>query len=289
MTTQFMQTKDGSLAYEVSGSGPLVICVPSMGDLRQEYRLLAPRLVEAGFHTASLDVRGHGESSVHWADFSVAGVGSDILALIDQLGGGPAVVIGTSMAAGAAVWAAAEAPERLRGLVLIGPFVRGGGSPLVNLLMAVMFGRPWGPGMWQRYYTRLYPTQRPDDFASYSSKLRANLAEPGRLEALQGMLRASKSAAEARLPRVSTPALVLMGSKDPDFKDPSREAAWVAQAIHAEFRMLAGAGHYPQAEFPAETAALIIPFMQSLEDDNAAKTPVGQTDRGENRRGPAQP
>ena len=111
MTTQFLKTDAGSIAYEESGSGPPVICVPSMGDLRQEYRFLAPLLAEAGYRVASMDVRGHGESSTNWADYSVAGIGSDILALANHLGGGPAFVIGTSMAAGAAVWAAAEAPE----------------------------------------------------------------------------------------------------------------------------------------------------------------------------------
>ncbi len=269
MTTQFLKTSDGSIAYEESGSGPLVIGVPSMGDLRQEYRFLAPRLVEAGYRVASMDLRGHGESSPNWTDFSVAGVGSDILALAKALGGGPAFVIGTSMAAGAAVWAAVEAPESLRGMILVGPFVRGG-SNWFGVLLSALFSRPWGPAAWQRYYSGLYPTRKPDDFASYSARLRANLSEPGRMEALLAMLRASKDASEARLPRVSTPTLVLMGSQDPDFKNPASEAAWIAQAIRSQYCLIPGAGHYPQAEFPAETAALILPFLKSLETAHAA-------------------
>ena len=117
---------------------------------------------------------------------------------------------------------------------------------------------------------RAVPTRKPDDFASYSARLRANLSEPGRMEALQAMLRASKNASEARLARVTTPALVLMGSKDPDFKDPAGEAAWVAQAVRSEYCLIPGAGHYPQAEFPAETAAVILPFLKSLEQPHAA-------------------
>ena len=270
MTTQFLKTHAGSIAYEETGSGLPVICIPSMGDLRQEYRFLVPRLAEAGYRVASMDVRGHGESSTNWADYSVAGVGSDILTLANHLGGGPAFVIGTSMAAGAAVWAAAEAPELLRRMVLIGPFVRGGGGLMNSLLMTALFTRPWGPAAWQRYYTGLYPTRKPDDFAGYAARLRSNLSESGRMEALLAMLRASKDASEARLPRVSTPALVLMGGKDPDFKNPASEASWVAQAVRCEYRMIADAGHYPQAEFPAETAALIMPFLKSLEQPHVA-------------------
>src|SRR5512143_3400746 len=111
MATQYLDHQNGQLAYDDTGHGPLVICVPSMGDLRSEYRFLVPQLVAAGYRAISLDVRGHGETSIHWLDFSVAGVGSDILALIRQLNAGPAIVIGASMAAGAGVWAAAEAPE----------------------------------------------------------------------------------------------------------------------------------------------------------------------------------
>jgi pimeloyl-ACP methyl ester carboxylesterase len=270
MSSLFLKNGDGTIAYEVSGStnGPLVVCAPSMGDLRQEYRFLAPLLSAAGCRVALMDVRGHGESSTGWADYSVAGVGSDILALIRQLGG-PAYLVGTSMSAGAAVWAAAEQPASLRGIVLVGPFVRGGNNWMGHLL-ALMFSRPWGPAAWLRYYATLYPSRKPEDFGEYTRALRANLGERGRTEALQAMLRASKDASEERLARVTTPSLVLMGSRDPDFKDPAAEAAWVAQSLHAKHTLMAGAGHYPQAEFPAETAGLILPFFKSIERLHAA-------------------
>ena len=86
MGTQYLEHQNGKIAYDLCGSGPLVVCVPSMGDLRAEYRFLAPRLAEAGFQAATMDVRGHGESSPTWNDYSVAGIGSDILALIRALG-----------------------------------------------------------------------------------------------------------------------------------------------------------------------------------------------------------
>ena len=48
MNTQYLELAQGRLAFDDRGTGPLVICVPSMGDVRQEYRFLAPMLVEAG-------------------------------------------------------------------------------------------------------------------------------------------------------------------------------------------------------------------------------------------------
>ena len=50
-------------------------------------------------------------------------VGGDIVALLNELNQS-AFVMGTSFAAAAAVWAAAEAPSRISGIILAGPFVR---------------------------------------------------------------------------------------------------------------------------------------------------------------------
>ncbi len=266
MSTNFLEVPDGKIAYDDSGSGPLVVCIPGMGDLRGEYRFLAPLLISAGFRVAVMDVRGHGETSTKWPDYSVAGVGQDLIALRRSLGGGPAALVGTSMAAGAAVWAAAEAPELAAGLVLISPFVRGGSNWQGKLLSSLVFTRPWGPGLWLRYYSTLYPTRKPADFDQYRPALLANLKQPGRMEALQAMLSATKDASEKRLPQVEAPTLVLMGSKDPDFKKPEAEARWVAGSLHGEYKILKDAGHYPHAEMPEETNALILPFLQGLKE-----------------------
>ena len=264
MTTNFFKQQNGTIAYDNMGDGPVVICVPSMGDLRQEYRFLSQQLAEAGYRAVRMDVRGHGETSTGWSDYSVAGVGADIVALIRHLNTGPAFIIGESMAAGAAIWAAAEVPECVKGLVLIGPFVRGEGMPLLQLLFRIMLARPWGPSMWLRYFKTLYPTHQPADFEEYCAALYANLKQPGRLEALQKTIDASKRASEERIPRVTAPALVLMGSKDPDFKSPEAEAKWVANALHGTNRLIDGAGHYPQTEMPEVTTPLILSFLQSL-------------------------
>jgi pimeloyl-ACP methyl ester carboxylesterase len=264
MATKFLKQKSGQIAYDVEGNGPLVVCVPSLGDLRGEYRFLRPLLVEAGFQVATMDVRGHGDTSIKWDDFSVAGVGEDILALVRELKAGPAVVVGTSMGGGAAIWAAVEAPELIRGMILVDPFVDGKGDSFLKLLSAIMFARPWGTSMWLKYYASLYPTRKPADFDEYTAALYEKLKERGRLEAVLQMLYASKEASGERMPQVTQPALVLMGSKDRDFKDPEGEAKRIAEAVRGKYVMIENAGHYPHAEMPEITAPLMISFMQSL-------------------------
>lgn len=265
MATRFLKTHEGEIAYEEEGSGPVILCAPGLGDLRAQYRFLSPRLAAAGYRAVSMDLRGHGESSPNWQDASVAGVGSDMLELLDHLNAGPAVLIGNSMAAGAAIWAAAEAPQKVKALVLLGPAVRGDVSSMNALLFRLLFARPWGAGMWAKYYTSLYPTYKPADLSEYVNRLHASLERPGRIEFMLRMILSSKSASEARISKVHKPALVIMGSRDPDFKQPEEEARWVARGLNASYQIIADAGHYPHVEMPETTANSILAFLEKVE------------------------
>lgn len=265
MTTQFLYRSEGKIAYEITGAGPLVICVPGMGDLRSSYRFLKPQLVQAGYRVITMDLRGHGESDTGWSDYSVAGVGQDILALIHELNEGPAIVVCNSMGGGAAVWAAAEDPGAVRGLVMLDPAVHGEITGLFRQVVNVLFVRPWGPSAWAMYFKSLFKTRKPHDLPEYAAALKQSLSRPGRIEALHQMMLASQSASAERLSRVHSPALVIMGSKDPDFKDPQGEAQWVAQQLGASYEMIEGAGHYPHVEMPDVTIPKVIAFMKQFE------------------------
>jgi pimeloyl-ACP methyl ester carboxylesterase len=281
MNTQWLEREQGRLAYSDAGQGPLVVCVPGLGDLRQEYRFLAPALIDAGFRVASLDLRSHGESSTGWRDLSAEAIGDDVLALIDHLDTGRALVVGTSMGAAAAVWAAANAPTTISGLVLIGPFVRDVGSPaqrrLYRALFHVMLAKPWGLAVWMRYWSSLFPTRRPPDFDVYAARLRRNLGEPERFAALRGMmLGPSRRAIEARMADVSAPAVVVMGSLDRDFKDPAAEATLVAGRLDGDVAMIEGAGHYPHVDYPERTAQIVVDFCDATTEPEP-RSPDGRT------------
>lgn len=276
MATQFVNNSDGKLAYTRTGSGPLVISIPSMGDVRAEYRYLAPIMVAAGYQVVSMDLRGHGESSVHWPDHSVEAIGEDLLALAHALNAGPAIIIGDSVAAGAAIWAAVEDPQMVKAMVLLGPAVRGEISGLFRLILSVLFARPWGPSAWITFFNTLFPTRKPADFSEYTKALKQNLSEPGRLEALHKMMLASKKASEERVNQVTVPTLVIMGTKDPDFKDPAQEAGWLAGELNGTLEMIEGAGHYPHVDTPEITGTLITEFLNTLEREveNDAQTHI---------------
>ena len=263
METSFFERPEGSIAYDDSQSGSeLVVMWPGMGALRSEYRYLAPALVEAGYRVVTADLRGHGESSVDWPEYTLPAAGQDILTLIDYLEAGPAHFVGNSFSPGAAVWAAAERPEAFRSLTLIGPFVRDPQPSLMNkVAQSVMLRGPWRVSMWTMYYKTLYPTRKPDDFDTYLADLTANLKEPGRFEALMGLGFSSRTDSEKRLGQVNIPALVVMGTKDPDWPDPTAEAHFIVEALSAELVLVDDAGHYPQTEMPEQVTPAVLDFL----------------------------
>jgi len=251
----------GTLAYDVQGVGPLVVCVPGMGDLRSTYRFLVPQLVAAGYRVATLDLRGHGESSTEFDSYDDAALASDVVALTQKLGG-PAILVGNSMGAGAAVIAAAEHPELVARLVLIGPFVRNSSPfPGASQVMRLALLQPWGPRVWKSFHRRMFTGAPPSDYDEFQRTLMASLTRPGAWRALQQTTRTSHQQAEDSLRNVKAPTLVVMGGNDPDFKSPADEAAFVASELNGEVVLVPDAGHYPQAESPEVVGKSIITFL----------------------------
>jgi pimeloyl-ACP methyl ester carboxylesterase len=259
--TRYLDRPGGRIAYDVSGEGPLVLCAPGMGDVRSVYRFLTPALVDAGYRVATMDLRGHGDSDTTFEAYDDVAAGGDLLALAAELGG-RAVLVGNSMSAGAAAWAAAEAPAAVAGLVLIGPFVRNlpiGWASRLALRLGLL--RPWGPAAWTAYYGKLYPGAQPADLSAHRDAIRASLTRRGGWRAFLATTRTSHAPVEARLGEVEAPALVVMGEADPDFPDPSAEARLVADRLGGQVLMVPGAGHYPQAEYPDLVAPEVVRFL----------------------------
>jgi pimeloyl-ACP methyl ester carboxylesterase len=237
-----------------------------MGDLRSTFTALGQSLVAAGYRVAAFDLRGHGDSDTTFATFDDVAAATDAIALIEHLGG-PAVLVGNSMGAGAGVWAATERPDLVSGLALLGAFVRDPQlNPLVGAAMKVAFAgmlaRPWGPAMWRSYFGSLFPTRKGPQFERHRDAVMASLARPGRWAAFRATTRTTHEPAHARLAQVAVPTVVVMGSRDRDWPDPAAEARFIADAVHGRAVMVDGAGHYPQAEFPDVTGPEVVALAQ---------------------------
>jgi pimeloyl-ACP methyl ester carboxylesterase len=258
-----LAVEGGRVGYDdTGGNGPLILAIPGMGDLRSEYRLLRPALQHAGYRVVTMDVRGFGATSARWNDYSAHAVGRDALALLEHLNGGPAVILGNSFAAGSALWAAHDVPARVSGVVLLGPIVRDQDpSWFAKLALNVGFAGPWRVWFWTTYWDSLFPSLKPQDQSQVKTALTRNLHEPGRMAALHAMVSLSKADTAAIVSQSRVPALVVMGTRDPDFQDPAAEARWLAGELGADSLIVEGAGHYPHVEMLDRIAPKLLSFI----------------------------
>lgn len=262
-----LQRPEGQLAYDIDGDGPLVVCLPGMGDLRSTYRFLVPALVESGYRVACLDLRGHGDSDATFSSYDDEALASDAVALIEELGG-PAYVVGNSMGGAAAAIVAGDRPDLVEGVVLLGAFLREPQvSGFMKALTRVLLWPPWVRLTWKSYLPKLYAGTKPTDFAAHRDAMIEAMGAPGKAKAFSITARTSHKPVEERLSRIKAPSLFVMGSVDPDFSDPEGEAQWAASAIGSEVLMVDGVGHYPQSQAPDVINPAIVRFLQRQGSD----------------------
>jgi len=280
----YLSRPEGRIAYRDTGSGPLVVAAPGMGDLRSTYDDVVPALVDAGYRVVVADLRGHGDSDTTFRTHGDDATGSDLLALVEHLDAGPAVLLGNSMGASAAVWAGAERPDLVRGLVLLSPYLRQPGSPgmakVMGIVYRVLLARPWGAAFWGSFYSSISKGRRSPRHAEHVAAVRDKLREPGRLRSFRDLaLALDHSVVEARLPDVDAPALVIVGALDPDFSDPAAELGWMTDTIDARGVLIPEVGHYPQHQAPDVVVPAVLDFLAGLPAEPAAPTSEDGGDR----------
>ncbi|MFE2110297.1 alpha/beta fold hydrolase [Kitasatospora sp. NPDC059463] len=266
--TRHLDLPGGRIAFDdtAHGEGVPVVLLPGMLDSRAAYRHLRPLLAAAGRRVITMDLRGFGESSILWDDYSPAAIAGDVLALLDHLGIERAVLAGNSYTGASVVKAAGDAPGRVAGIVLLDAFVENVPPNALQRLVVGAMGAMLvrSPGFWGLYHrTMAFPGPKPADHEEYVAGLVAAMRTPGRRTATRGYVRGD-SAPVGWTAAVRCPALVVMGSKDPDFAKPELVADRQAAALNARKVMIEGAGHYPMADHPRATADALLSFLADL-------------------------
>ena len=260
-TMEMIEVLGGRVACDVAGTGPLVVLSPGMGDVRSSYRFQLDALVNAGYRAVAVDLRGHGDSDAAFTTYGDEATSADLVAVIAHFGG-PAVIVGNSMSAGAAVLAAAREAHVVSGLVLVGPFVRDPrSSALRRLMMKVVMAKPFISASWSAYLPKLFAGRKPVDFDDYRQTVKKALSRPRYRAAFAATMTTGHASAEAALAKVSAPTMVVMGELDPDFPSPFDEAKWIGSMLSGRVEMIADAGHYPHAQQPEAFNALLLDFL----------------------------
>jgi len=194
-----------SLAYEIHGSGPSVLCIhgfASSGKVNWVDTGWIETLTGAGYQAITLDNRGHGLSEkphdpeLYYPD-QMAG---DAVALLDHLGIERSAVLGYSMGARISAFMAFSHPERVAAAIL--------GGMGINLVSGLTDGNDIIAGLRAPALADLtHPTARQFRiFADHTGSDR---------EALAACMETSRQAmARADVRRIAVPTLVAVGEAD---------------------------------------------------------------------------
>jgi pimeloyl-ACP methyl ester carboxylesterase len=242
------------MAYDdTGGRGRLVVMLPGAGDVRSEYRFLTGPLVDAGYRVVAADLPGHGDSTVA-GEYTVESTAAALVELLENLDGGPAVVVACSFSPAAAVWAAAERPELFAGIVSLSPHFHDDSSVkgrVLNWAIRGMLRGPWAAGVWAKLYAGWYKTNPPTDLPIETREVEGDaVSDPARRRAVRETLVADREGVAERMLAIDVPTLTIFGSLDDHFADPVAMAAETATELTGEKLVVEGAGHYPHVEKP---------------------------------------
>ena len=197
-------------------------------------RGIAEALAARGNRVVLLDLLGHGRSDKphHAAAYRMDTYASQVFALLDELGANDAVVGGMSLGANVSLFAAAQQPNRVRGLVVEMPVleraVPSAALMFVPLLLLVHYAQPL-----LRVTSAALRRVPPTRFGSLNSFVHAASLPPDSMAALlHGILVGPVSPTQEQRSQIAVPALVLAHSNDllHPFNDAANLAAQLPNA-----------------------------------------------------------
>jgi pimeloyl-ACP methyl ester carboxylesterase len=251
------------------GTGVPVLCIHGLASNARTWEGVAGRLCDLGHPVAAVDLRGHGHSDKADSGYDFATMGSDLEAVLDDLGWRRAVLAGQSTGGNLVVRVGACAPERVAGVA----GVDGGafdlqrrwpewedcrealappplaGTPLVDIEGSVRRSHPdwsdWGVAATLANFEVL-----PD------GTIRPWLTFERHLLVLRALWEHRPAADVAR---ISAPVLLMVADTDDDWSGPKRDDVEAARAARPSIvvQWFPGADHDLHIQHPVAVADLL--------------------------------
>lgn len=250
------------------GADPIVL-IHCFSCAMDYWEAMLPAL-EAGHRVVAVDLRGHGGSEKPSSGYGVPEQAELVAEALRELQVSDAEVVGHSLGGSVAV-ALAEAAPALVDRVVIVDMPPDDSYGDLGFLAGLAFQPLLGEALWtikpdfsvrQGLEVAFAPGfSVPDAFVDDVNRLTYTAYDesPSKVDEFLG-----EESLDQRLAASGKPLMVLMGAEEQIVNDPERALAQYAEAVPAaETHLIAGAGHSPNVEKPAQTARLVLGFANS--------------------------
>ena len=243
-------------------AGVPVVLLHGVTDSWRSFEPVLPYLPKS-IRAFALTLRGHGDASRPAAGYRPRDFAADVDAFLDSQGLESAVVAGHSMGSTVALRFAFDYPERTRGLVPMGAFVRYRSNPVISEFWETIVSGLADPI--DRSIAREFQESTlagPISPSFLETAITESLKVPARVwrDVFAGLM---EDEHVARLDSIAAPTLLIWGDQDA-FVPESDQKTLLATIAGSCLEVYRGTGHAVHWEEPARFAADLVAFVERL-------------------------
>jgi pimeloyl-ACP methyl ester carboxylesterase len=253
------------LAYVEQGDpgGVPVVLLHGLSDSLHSFDLLRPLLPRA-WRVFAVTLRGHGGSDKPEQGYAMPMLAADVAAFLDAFDIERAVLVGHSLSTSVVLQTAANYPERVAAIALIGAFGDTRDNPGVQELRAAVreFEKDCGAAFAREFQESTLASPIPADFLDLAVSETLRMPAHAWRGVAEGFTEFDPANAASRC---RAPAMIIWGDKDAYCP---REDQLMLRNVLSSSRLftLANVGHAVHWERPADVAALLRAFVAEIED-----------------------
>ncbi|WP_409496650.1 alpha/beta fold hydrolase [Amycolatopsis sp. cmx-11-12] len=260
------------LAYDITGTGPVVVLVSGAHPAAVWHRRAVPLLVDAGYQVVTFDHRGIPPSDVPEPPYSIDDLAADTIGVLEGLDLRRCHIVGACAGAVAAQRAALSRPELLRSV----SFLAGGGNiaavgrQMLDALVELYSMPSPAPAIERTLFGNLLipPTDWPEPehgFARVERLVTSYRSPVGLLGHVSAVRQWADEEHRDELARLTVPALAVAAEWDPLFQSQDVRAAMDA-VPDGRYAELPGAPHMFLPQIDVVLEKFVIGFLREHDE-----------------------